>query len=293
MAVPSVSRRSFLALAAGSVRAQTSDGAAVVEFTCPMDRDVRSKTPGKCPKCGMKLEAGIPELVAYLLRLNIDPPQAPAGRPLHLTFRVSDPKTGAAVRDFQIVHERYFHLFTVSSDLEFFAHEHPELGRDGTFRHILTLPKPAHYKLLADFYPTGGTPQLIPKLITTAGYKKGLSESCTHPAADLTPKQSANLEVSLTMEPPQPIAGKKTLLFFNLTPSDGLELYLGAWAHMLMASDDLLDADHTHPSIANGGPEVQFDVFFPREAMYRVWVQFQRLGQVNTVAFTIPVSSLK
>ena len=282
MALSSLSRRNFLALPA-----------AIVDFTCPMDRDVRSKMPGKCPKCGMKLEARIPELVTYALHVKIDPPQAPAGQPLHLTFRVSDPQTGALVKDFQIVHERYFHLFTISGDLEFFAHEHPDPGRDGAFRHVMTLPKPAHYKLLSDFYPTGGTPQLIPKLITTAGFKKSLSESVTKPSADLARKQSANLEVSLTMEPAQPIAGKKTLLFFHLNPGDGLEPYLGAWAHMLIASNDLLDADHTHPSIANGGPEVQFDVFFPREAIYRVWVQFQRLGQVNTVAFTIPVTALK
>jgi hypothetical protein len=25
------------------------------EFTCPMHPEVRSTTPGKCPKCGMKL----------------------------------------------------------------------------------------------------------------------------------------------------------------------------------------------------------------------------------------------
>ena len=62
---------------------------------------------------------------------------------------------------------------------------------------------------------------------------------------------------------------------------------------MLAVSDDLNDMIHTHPSIANGGPSVQFDVYFPREAMYRVWVQFQRLGKVNTLAFTIPVTRLK
>lgn len=258
-----------------------------------MDRDVRSKTPGKCPKCGMKLEARIPDLVAYPLNLKIDPARTPAGQPLHLTFRVSDPKSGLPVKDFQMVHERYFHLLAISADLEFFAHEHPKLGRDGAFRHVMTLPKPAHYKLLSDFYPVGGTPQLIPKVITTAGYRKSLSESSAAPPADLNPKQSANLEVSLSMEPAQPIAGRKTLLFFHLKPAVGLEPYLGAWAHMLMASGDLLDADHSHPSIASGGPEVQFDVFFPREATYRVWVQFQRLGQVNTVAFTIPVAALK
>jgi len=58
---------------------------------------------------------------------------------------------------------------------------------------------------------------------------------------------------------------------------------------MLAVSNDLIDMIHTHPSIADGGPNVQFDLYFPREATYRIWVQFQRFGKVNTV-FTIPVS---
>ena len=66
---------------------------------------------------------------------------------------------------------------------------------------------------------------------------------------------------------------------------------------MLAASHDLVDTIHTHPLYvtdpAAGEKQVQFNIFFPREAVYRVWVQFQRQGKVNTVAFTIPVSSLK
>ena len=110
---------------------------------------------------------------------------------------------------------------------------------------------------------------------------------------DLSPQHGENLEAELTTDPPQPIAGKKTLLFFKLKPADGLEPYIGAWAHMLAVSNDLIDMIHTHPSIADGGPNVQFDLYFPREATYRIWVQFQRLGKVNTVVFTVPVSRLK
>jgi len=58
-------------------------------------------------------------------------------------------------------------------------------------------------------------------------------------------------------------------------------------------SDDLVDTIHEHPFIAGGGPDMQFNIFFPREAAYRVWIQFQRKGVVNTVAFTIPVSALR
>ncbi|MDQ6708404.1 MAG: hypothetical protein M3Z85_20795, partial [Acidobacteriota bacterium] len=150
-----------------------------IDFICPMDPDVHSKTPGKCPRCGMTLEARIPAPVEYPMRVAIDPPAIPAGQPLGIDFRVEDPKTGAPVKDFQIVHEKYFHLFSIRSDLEFFAHEHPVLGPDGVFRHHMSFPRPGHYKLIGDFYPSGGTPQLVSKIVTTAGYSKSIEESCT------------------------------------------------------------------------------------------------------------------
>ena len=61
---------------------------------------------------------------------------------------------------------------------------------------------------------------------------------------------------------------------------------------MLVASEDLIDLIHMHPFLADGGPQVQFNVIFPRPGMYRIWTQFQRKGEVNTVAFTVPVISL-
>jgi len=85
----------------------------------------------------------------------------------------------------------------------------------------------------------------------------------------------------------------KTLLFFKIKPGDGLEQYLSAWGHMLVASDDLIDLIHDHPFIADGSPQMQFNIIFPRAHTYRIWVQFQRKGVVNTASFTIPVSELK
>lgn len=245
----------------------------------------------------MKLVANIPEPVEYPTKFSYAPANIPANSKLHIEIRVTDPKTRKPVRNFQVIHERPIHLFIVSEDLEFFAHEHPELGADGIFRHTTVLTKPGNYKLLADFMPEGGTPQLISRVITTAGYTRGLAESIVNPPTDLAPKHAENLDVELVADPPQPIAGKKTMLFFKLKPADGLEPYLGAWGHMLAASNDLIDTIHTHPIYvtdpAPGEKQVQFNLFFPREAIYRIWVQFQRQGKVNTVAFTIPVTSLK
>ena len=268
---------------------------APVEFVCPMDPEVRLKTPGTCPRCGMKLVANIPEPVEYPTQFLFSPPNIPPNGRLGIEIRVRDPKSGAAIKQFQIIHEKPIHLFVVSEDLEYFAHEHPELNSDGVFRHVTVLPKPGTYKLLADFMPEGGTPQLISRLVTTAGYTHGLAASITKPAADLAPKHGANLDVELVLDPPQPMPGKKTMMFFKLKPAAGLEPYIGAWGHMLAASNDLIDTIHTHPIYVTepvpGEKQVQFNLFFPREAIYRVWVQFQREGKVNTVDFTIPVVS--
>jgi hypothetical protein len=38
---------------------------------------------------------------------------------------------------------------------------------------------------------------------------------------------------------------------------------------------------------------MQFNVYFPRRHVYRIWVQFQRKGVVNTAVFNIPVTVLK
>jgi len=92
--------------------------------------------------------------------------------------------------------------------------------------------------------------------------------------------------------PDAAIAGMPTRLRFALDQASGFEKYLGVWAHMLIASDDLIDMMHTHPSIANGGPEVEFTVVFPRARTYRLWIQLQRNGMVNTVHFDVPVKAM-
>ncbi|HKD05175.1 MAG TPA: heavy metal-binding domain-containing protein [Bryobacteraceae bacterium] len=260
-----------------------------VQFICPMDPDVRSNAPGKCPRCGMALEAGIQQPLKYRLKLDVLPTAVPAAKPVELRFEIIDPKTDKRAEKFELVHEKLFHLFLVSADLSYFIHDHPEAGADGVFRYRTTLPTPGVYRLLADCYPSGGTPQLLPAYITTAGYDKPISAALTHPAPDMTPKRSENLGVSLRLDPPEPIPGKKTMMFFRVEPSEGLEPYLGAWGHLLAVSDDLVDSIHEHPIYANPGSEIQFDVFFPRQASYKVWVQFQRKGVVNTAAFVIPV----
>lgn len=263
---------------------------APLDYVCPMDPDVRSATPGVCSRCGMTLRLGIPDPVEYPMQLSLSPRVPRANSPLELHFKINDPITGAPVKKFEIVHEKLFHMFVVSQDLNYFIHDHPVIQPDSTFQYEAKLPKPGLYRVLGDFYPSGGTPQLIATTIIVPG---GGPLQVPKLTPDITPKHAENMDVELVMDPPQPIAGMKTLLFFHIKPADGLEKYIGAWGHMLAASDDLIDLIHTHPFIADGGPQIQFNLIFPRARTYRIWVQFQRKGVVNTAAFTVPVSELK
>jgi hypothetical protein len=259
-----------------------------------MDPDVRSTKPGVCSRCGMKLVLGIPDDVEYALDLQTKPRAPRPGEPVQLVFHISDPRTGKPVREFQIVHERLFHLFVVSQDLQYFVHDHPVLGPDGVFRFDTKLPNPGMYRVLGDFYPVGGTPQLVARTLLIPPASGGaLPMAPAKLAPQLDPSHCSNLEVELSTEPPQPLAGFKTLLFFHLKPGDGIEKYLGAWGHMLAASDDLIDLIHEHPFIADGGPQMQFNLIFPRARTFRIWVQFQRQGVVNTAVFNLPVVELK
>lgn len=259
---------------------------APLDYVCPMDPDVRSATPGVCSRCGMKLVMGIPDPEEFPLHLALVPAQFRPREKVDLVFTVENPGTGKTVSHFETVHERLFHLFIVSADLQYFVHDHPQYDGKGEFRYAATFPKPGMYRVLGDFYPAGATPQLAPKTIFVPGDSVSLEQAKLTP--DLAPQKAQNSDVELRLDPPHPVAGAAAQLYFRFKPSDGLERYLGAWAHMLAASDDLIDLLHEHPYTADNG-QIEFDLTFPRARTYRVWVQFQRQGVVNTVAFNVPV----
>jgi hypothetical protein len=256
-------------------------------WICPMDKDIRALVPGNCPRCGMKLANGIPDPVEYHLNLSVTPRAPKPQEPARLVFDIHDPWKNNRVTKFTVIHEKLFHAFIVSEDLQFFLHDHP-VWKDNAFQYEMKFPKPGIYRILGDFYPEAATPQLITKTLIVPG-------NAPTPAPlmkDYSAKEAENLKVELATVPPEPIAGQNTQLRFKLGPVEGLEKYLGAWGHMLAASDDLIDMMHTHPFIADGGPEIQFNLVFPRVRAYRVWVQFQRNGVVNTVHFDVPVKEL-
>lgn len=270
-------------------------------YFCPMHADVTARTKGVCGKCGMDLAPGNPwNEREYLLELVTTPAAPKAGAPVRLRFRVGDPDTRQTVADFQVVHDKRYHLFAASQDLQQLAHIHPEQQPDGTWVIEHTLPQPGYYRIYSDFLPTGGTPQIIARTLVTAGFDGDLASSIPRlrPDRELV-KAVGGTSVRLTLEPAALVAGRTSKLRYHLTaegtPVTDLEPYLGAWGHTLVLSEDALEYVHAHPieylpataAAPKAGPEITFDALFPKPGRYRIWTQFQRRGEVSTASFTV------
>jgi hypothetical protein len=254
-------------------------------FWCPMHPDVRSADAGKCPICAMTL-VPIPPPKIGEYNLDVEQVRDTARRTTGLTLTIREPDTDALVTKFASLHERLLHLFIVSRDLRYFAHVHPGGRADGSF----TLAHPlaaGEYMLIADFVPLGGTPQMVQKAII-------VTEGTSAPTA--SEDASNGLKVAMKVDEAL-AAGREAKLTF--TVRDGrtgalvtdLQPYLGAPAHMLLVRTDLSDAVHAHPEEqVSAGPEVSFHPIMPSIGSYKLWIQFQRAGQVSTAAFELQVA---
>jgi hypothetical protein len=272
-------------------------------YMCPMHPDVITTEPGKCPRCSMELVPGNPlALPDFTLKVETTPRLLKAGQPIKFRFSVHHPVTGEPARDFAVMHDKLFHLFVISRDLEAFAHIHPEQHADGSFTIEHTLPKPGHYKLFADFLPMGGGAQITGYPIATVGVDTDLVAATAKltPDATLT-KVADGVRVAILNERSTILGGEEVDLIFRFTdattdaPLSDLEKYLGAWGHLVILSEDMTEYVHAHPreetqpdpnAPPTGGPEVLFDALLPKPGRYRAWLQFQRQGKLSTVTFT-------
>ena len=269
-------------------------------FWCPMHPDVRSGTTGKCPQCGMDL-VPIPPPKVGEYKMDVAVQRTARGASgVRLTIR--DPESHAVVTDFETIHEKTFHLFIVSRDLEYFAHVHPERQKNGAFLLRHPLP-PGEYMLIADFLPVGGTSQMLQRAIVV-GVRARFSSPPERENRALTPEERENraltpgetlvdgVRVGLKVEDMAP--GKDACLTFTLTdartgaPITDLQPFLGAPAHLLMVRGGLEDAVHAHPEeLQTGGPTVSFHPLIPAAGPYKLWIQFRRGGRESTAAFVI------
>jgi heavy metal-binding protein len=289
--------------------AQQSASPPATAWFCPMHPEVTASEAGRCRKCGMALVQGDPfDTREYDVELSTMPAAIKPGVPTHVTFTLRRPGSGELVTRFETVHEKRYHLFVVSRDMEVFQHIHPEQQRDGSWTIDVTLPKPGSYQLLSDFLPTGGSPQFIGRTVETADFDGDLESAGAHLEPDtVLTKTVGSITAHVELEPSILVEGQFGHLAFTLTDAKtgrlvtDLQPYLGAFGHALILSEDMRDYVHSHPfegpdsdiSKGFGGPTVTFEGYMPRAGRYRAWCQFQRNGEVITVPFTLKVSTIE
>jgi len=302
-----VARSAASGLEADSTIAVTDDDTA---YMCPMHPDVTSSEPGVCPRCSMQFVLGKPfDMRDYQVEFRTEPPTVNPGEPVRLIFKVTHPDNGATVTNFELVHDKPYHLFVISMDMEFFEHIHPEQGEDGTWWIDVTLPKPGHYKVLSDFAPQGAASQFIARPLVTAGYEGDLiSDGARLVPDESTSKTIGDLTATVRYDPMPMLAAVHSHLTFTLTkagsnaPVDDLQAYLGAFGHMLIMSEDMISSVHSHPlehlpvgadpETVRGGPSVMFEGLMPRPGRYRAWTQFRHQNRIYTFPFTFEVAGI-
>jgi Heavy metal binding domain len=272
-------------------------------YVCPMHPDVMSSTPGTCPRCNMALVAGSPiTMPDFRLHVEMTPRVPKAGQATKFRFTVRHPLTGEQVRDFALMHDKFFHLFVISRDMEEFAHIHPERHADGSFTIEHTLSKPGEYTLYSDFLAMGGGAQVVATPIVTAGVEPDAIASQARLKPDMPWVRTADgVKIELLNEQATFLGGEEVDLIFRFTnattetPITDLQRYLGAWGHLLILSEDMTEYVHAHPreetqpdpnAPPTGGPEIIFDALLPKPGRYRAWLQFQRNDTLSTVVFT-------
>ena len=216
------------------------------------------------------------------LRLLVDTPELRRGRAETLRFRIVDAH-GAAVRRFDVEHERRMHVIIARRDLTGFQHLHPTLAPDGTWTTQARLPDAGSYRLFADFSHDGEArtlgsdlrvdgdarlrplPAPVPTAVSDGGYGVRLDAGATDAGED------ADLRFTITRD------GERVLP----------QPYLGAGGHLVALREGDLAFLHVHPTATDS---VRFAATFPTAGRYRLFLQFKHEGRVQTVAFTHEVN---
>lgn len=230
--------------------------------------------------------------------LRADTPRLTAGLAVRFQLEATD-TAGEAIRDFEFVHEKPIHLMVVSADLEEFAHIHPELTAADSYEVSYTFAHGGSYRFWADYSLPGEAPRVESFDVTVDGPPR--------PAVRLVGSALTGTAGTLRVQvvPAKPLrAGEDIPITLKLSGAEQLVPYLGAWAHVVIVSEDLKTFAHAHPletavtmsavhtHVVAGPPpgEVRIVTSFPHAGLYKLWAQFQLENEVLTLPFVLRVA---
>lgn len=278
----------------GAAADSTATHAGGHTYACPMHPEVTSTQEGqKCPKCGMALVHNdeVSNGKTYQMKFEPQPAQFVAGQPVTLTYTPQEVGHEQAPVPLAVVHEKKIHLIIVRKDLSAFYHEHPEYTAAGNYRAPFTFAQGGDYVLFQDYTPAGSGHQLGRQPVTVQGPKYTPVKF----SQDRMQWQQDGYQATLSFDKPLQV-GQLLAMKINLTkngqPVTDLDHYLGALGHVVVISQDTERYLHVHPNDqADRGPAIGFNTSFEAPGRYRVFLQFNHVGQTHTSDFTINVKA--
>ncbi len=223
--------------------------------------------------------------VAPSMHVAVSREPAP-GQPVELAIRLKD-GVGRPIERLEVVHEKPLHFLVMSSDLSFFAHEHPEPRPDGALRLDFTFPAAGEYVLFGDYTPVGGRGTISSTRLAVPGaapkpavlVKDDLSKS----------RRSGDYEVRLDLVD----HGEQSMLTFKVTkdgrPVADLRPYLGALGHLVLVDPGATKLLHSHPFDPGEPGQVAFHTAFPAPGLYKLWAEFRPEGKPLRVEFVVEI----
>lgn len=204
--------------------------------------------PGTCPVCKMAYRPV--SQVPYTANVAASPMPVEPGAKTDLTIRLVDPLGNIVKLDeLEIVHEQPLHLLMVSSDLSWYAHEHPAPQADGSFKLVgFSFPAGGEYTLFHDYTPKGKSQQVPRFKVKVAGVTpmpKPLIENYDVVA------QIDGYEFRVRCNGVKFQAAADSIIRIGIdrdgAPVTDLEPYLGAMGHLVIISQDMKEFVHSHP----------------------------------------------
>ncbi len=227
-------------------------------------------------------------------KVKLTAPQSLApNQPINLVIDIHD-STGKPVHKFDIFQEKLMHLIVVSDDLRSFAHIHPEYKENGRFEVAANFPESGNYTLFSDYKPAGQKEIVSLMNITIPGavpLPKNL-EKFTNT------KTLSDTKVNLNISEKNIKAGQDVTLTFDLKdnknqPIKDLQPYLGEKGHLVIikSSSPLTKSDYIHAHALKDTPDgkIEFHTKFPKSGTYKMWMQFNRNGNIKIADFWVNV----
>lgn len=225
----------------------------------------------------------------------LSPIEAPAspGEPGALAFRIED-AAGVPVTDYATAHDKDLHLIVVRSDGSRFRHVHPVLDEaTGTWSLPWEWTEAGTYRVFADFTPAQADAAsfTLTRTVQVAGEFAPVAPQPTRVAEvdGFTVSLDGDLEAGVASDLTVTVAQ-------DGRPVTALELYLGAFGHLVALRDGDLAYLHVHaagdePEAGEtSGPEIALAAEAPTAGRYLLYLDFQVDGTVHTAEFVLDAS---